>query len=144
VASFISGCEHSPSCAALLAQMWNRSWLQFIFNKSHPLGFELETFGSDTMLNYYAPTNYTQKPKLMGKGGQFILYFNTRLLVKVTCSRFLASLTCALQDSMYLLHIVIDFSISWCLRHQFHLGWFILQELFQVGFIFGSFIYVIN
>jgi hypothetical protein len=39
------------------------------FNKSHPVGFELETFDSDTMLNYYAPTSCTQKLKLMGKGG---------------------------------------------------------------------------
>jgi hypothetical protein len=42
------------------------------FNKSRPLGFELETFGSDTMLSYYAPTSCTQKLRLVGKGGKFI------------------------------------------------------------------------
>jgi hypothetical protein len=53
----------TPSHVQLFyAQMWDRSRLQiiYLFNKLRLSGFELETSDSDTMLNYYVPTNSTK------------------------------------------------------------------------------------
>jgi hypothetical protein len=53
---FIYTSTLPPHVQLSWAQIWNRNQLHF-FYKSRPLGFELETSGSDAMLNYYALTS---------------------------------------------------------------------------------------
>jgi hypothetical protein len=69
------------------------------FNKSHLLGFELETSISDTILSYYVPICYTKNPKLMKNDGH--LYFNkTYVLLVLTGNSHLQAMFGAVSTCM--------------------------------------------